>query len=168
MTSAGALAGCSGGHAKAVYYTQPHSDSDPLEGSSYGLLGFPPEILLHIRTQTESRTCAYQLTERLKVSYLDVPDLALIARVVPDLASLTSDPVLHRYRLLIVSPSRVSHNLFGKGPQGIAFRPTVPDLVHRGVLRGHGIERQWRMGAYFYSKSVSHSRKTSAPITTRA
>ncbi len=74
----------------------------------------------------------------------------------PSLALLTADPVLHRLpRLLTVSPARVSHNLFGTGPQGHALRPTVLDLVHRGVFR-LGIERQWRMGAYFYSKNVRH------------
>ncbi|KAF9486553.1 hypothetical protein BDN70DRAFT_870138 [Pholiota conissans] len=112
---------------------QAQSDSTATV-SPNDLLTFPPEILLHI------------------LSYLDIPDLAMIARVVPALEPLANDPVLQRYRLLIVSPSRVNHNLFGKGPHGQALRPTVPDLVHRGVLRG--IERQWRMGAYFYSKSA--------------
>ncbi|KAF8203953.1 hypothetical protein BJ912DRAFT_919936 [Pholiota molesta] len=89
--------------------------------SSNELRSFPPEILLHI------------------LSYLDLPDLALIAQVVPELEPLTSDPVLHRYRIFIVTARQ-------------ALRPTVSDLVHRGVLRG--IDRQWRTGAYFYSKSA--------------
>ncbi|KAF8971752.1 hypothetical protein BDZ97DRAFT_1784913 [Flammula alnicola] len=90
------------------------SHSTPGGSGSTGLLSFPPEILLHI------------------LSYLDLPDLAIIAQVAPSLIPLTSDP--------IVSPSRVNHNLFGKSPQGHALRPT-----------GLGIERRWRMGAYFYS-----------------
>ncbi|KAF8167318.1 hypothetical protein B0H34DRAFT_681398 [Crassisporium funariophilum] len=101
--------------------------------SSSGLLTSPPEILLHI------------------LSYLDLPDLAALALVAPSLVHLTNDPVMHNYRLRIVSPSRVNHNLFGISPQGHALRPTVADLVHRGVMKGLGIERRWRMGAYFYS-----------------
>jgi hypothetical protein len=96
-------------------------------------LTFPPEILLHI------------------LSYLDLPDLALIAQVAPSLIPLTTDPVLHTQRLRIVSPSRVNHHLFGKSPEGHLFRPTVGDLVQRGVIRGLAIERRWRMGVYFYS-----------------
>jgi hypothetical protein len=68
---------------------------------------------------------------------------------------LTTDPVLHTYRLRIVSPSRVNHKLFGVSPQGHALRPTLVDLVHRGVIKGLGIERRWRMGGYFYSLNVS-------------
>jgi len=90
------------------------------------------------------------------VAYLDLPDLALLAQLFPSLATLTADPVLHLQRLRIVSPSRVNHNLFGRSPQGHALRPTVADLVQRGVMKGLGIERRWRMGAYFYSLSVSY------------
>ncbi|TFK41813.1 hypothetical protein BDQ12DRAFT_677206 [Crucibulum laeve] len=97
------------------------------------ILDLPAEILLHI------------------LSYLDLPDLAALAQVAPSLTILTSDPVLHQYRIRIVSPSRVNHYLFGTGPQGHALRPTIGDLVHRGVIRGLGIERRWRMGSYFYS-----------------
>ena len=73
---------------------------------------------------------------------------------------LTTDPILHTYRLKIVSPSRVNHKLFGVSPQGHALRPTLVDLVHRGVIKGLGIERRWRMGAYFYSLNVSKSHFT--------
>lgn len=97
------------------------------------LLDIPPEIILHI------------------LSYLDLPDLAVLSEVMPTLNPLTSDPVLHKYRLSIVSPSRINHFLFGTTPQGHALRPTVGDLVQRGVIRGLGIERRWRAGNYFYS-----------------
>ena len=89
------------------------------------------------------------------VSFLDLPDLAVLAQVVPALMHLTTDPVLHTYRLRIVSPSRVNHKLFGVDPQGHALRPTLVDLVHRGVIKGLGIERRWRMGGYFYSLNAS-------------
>ena len=72
----------------------------------------------------------------------------------PALIHLTTDPVLHTYRLRIVSPSRVNHKLFGVSPQGHTLRPTLVDLVHRGVIKGLGIERRWRMGGYFYSLNV--------------
>jgi len=91
----------------------------------------------------------------MKVSYLDFPELALVAQVAPSLVPLTNDPVMHNYRLRIVYPSRVQHNLFAKGPLGDYLRPTVGDLVHRGVMKGLAIERQWRMGTYFYSLNVS-------------
>jgi len=104
---------------------------DDRRGST--LVNFPPEILLHI------------------LSFLDLPDLAVLARVVPALMHLTTDPVLHTYRLRIVSPSRLNHKLFGVSPQGHTLRPTLVDLVHRGVIKGLGIERRWRMGGYFYS-----------------
>ncbi|KAJ3880801.1 hypothetical protein F5879DRAFT_1013656 [Lentinula edodes] len=84
-------------------------------------------------------------------SYLDLPDLASLAQVAPFLAELASDPVLHKNRLRVVVPSRIRHSLFGQGPQGIAFRPTVAELVHRGVMRGLSIERHWREGNYFHS-----------------
>ncbi|KAJ3511005.1 hypothetical protein NMY22_g15794 [Coprinellus aureogranulatus] len=81
----------------------------------------------------------------------DLPDLEALAKASPALAALTSDPILHRYRLKVVSPSRVQHGLFATGPQGVALRPTVGDLVQRGVIRGLNIERRWRMGTYIYS-----------------
>ncbi|KIK70666.1 hypothetical protein GYMLUDRAFT_149099 [Collybiopsis luxurians FD-317 M1] len=93
----------------------------------------PPDIILHI------------------LSYLDLPELASLAQVSPFLAALTSDPALHKNRLRVVAPSRVQHSLFGQGPQGTAFRPTIAELVHRGVMRGLSIERHWREGTYFHS-----------------
>ncbi|KAG7452281.1 uncharacterized protein BT62DRAFT_295545 [Guyanagaster necrorhizus] len=93
----------------------------------------PPEILLHI------------------LSYLDLPDLASVAQVSPQFALLTSDTVLHTHRLRVVAPSRVKHALFGQSPEGIALRPSFPDLIHRGVMRGLHIERRWRMGSYVYT-----------------
>lgn len=97
-----------------------------------------------------------QLT-RLTVSFLDIPDLAALSRVSKQLASLTADPVLHQTRLRVVAPSRVRHSLFGKSPEGILLRPTIPELVHRGVIRGLHVERRLRMGAYLYSPHVSVS-----------
>jgi len=97
---------------------------------------------------------SFDLTFLSTVSFLDLPDLAVLAQVVPALMHLTTDPVLHTYRLRIVSPSRVNHKLFGVSPQGHALRPTLVDLVHRGVIKGLGIERRWRMGGYFYSLNV--------------
>ena len=125
---------------------------------SSSLMNFPPEILLHIRW---SLACITRLTQPdsflSTVSFLDLPDLAVLAQVVPALMHLTTDPVLHTYRLKIVSPSRVNHKLFGVSPRGHALRPTLVDLVHRGVIKGLGIERRWRMGGYFYSPNVRRS-----------
>ncbi|OBZ79238.1 hypothetical protein A0H81_01398 [Grifola frondosa] len=98
------------------------------------LLDIPTEILLYI------------------LSFLDLPDLACLARAVPALSNLTDDPVLHHTRLHVVAPSRVSHSLFGRSLTGVPLRPTVADLVHRGIMRGLSIERRWRAGLYFYSQ----------------
>ncbi|KAI0354608.1 hypothetical protein OH77DRAFT_1590390 [Trametes cingulata] len=107
------------------------------------LLYFPPELLLYI------------------LSFLDLPDLTSLARAYPELAQLAEDPLLHRERLRVVAPSRVSHSLFGQSPSGSPLRPTLPDLVHRGIIRGLGIERRYRAGLYFYSplmvKQYEHS-----------
>lgn len=84
-------------------------------------------------------------------SFLDLPDLAALARVNWHLASLTADPVLHRTRLRVITPSRVDHSLFGRSPQGTLLRPTLQELVQRGVMRGLHIERRWRTGGYLYS-----------------
>jgi len=135
------------------------TDSVRSTGGASGLLEFPPEILLHIRAffcrVHELAVWGLILVLYLyTVSYLDLPDLALLAQVAPALVPLTTDSVLHSYRLRVVSPSRVDHYLFGKSPQGHALRPTVPDLVRRGVLCGLDLERRWRVGAYFYSLSV--------------
>ncbi|KAK7058436.1 hypothetical protein VNI00_002070 [Paramarasmius palmivorus] len=85
-------------------------------------------------------------------AYLDLPDLAALSQISARLAILASDPALHKNRLRIIAPSRVQHSLFAQGPQGILLRPTIADLVHRGVVRGLGIERRWRDGTYFYSQ----------------
>lgn len=77
-----------------------------------------------------------------------------MAQLSPILADLAADPVLHQNRVRIVAPSRVKHSLFATSSQGIALRPTIKDLISRGVVRGFGIERRLRMGAYFYSRNV--------------
>lgn len=97
------------------------------------LLTIPPEIILRI------------------LSYLDIPDLTSLSRTSPQLASLTSDPILHRDRLRLTAPSRVAHSLFGTSANGILLRPTVGELLQRGIMKGLGIERRWRTGGYFYS-----------------
>ncbi|KAH9049419.1 hypothetical protein EDB84DRAFT_1453834 [Lactarius hengduanensis] len=97
------------------------------------LTSMPQEILLHI------------------LSFLDVPELSALASTCHDLASLAADPILQRTRLLVVAPSRVSHSLFGIGPQGSPLRPTVLDLINRGVMKGLVMERRWRAGLYLYS-----------------
>jgi hypothetical protein len=97
------------------------------------LVDLPPEVLLHI------------------LSFLDIPDLDALSLVLPSLVPLTADPILHKQRLTIISPSRINHDLFGVSPAGHALRPTIADLCRRGVIKGLNIERRWRMGAYFYS-----------------
>ncbi|KAG6380916.1 hypothetical protein JVT61DRAFT_5308 [Boletus reticuloceps] len=101
------------------------------------MLALPQEILLHI------------------LSFLDIPDLAALSHVSKQLALLTADPVLHRTRLKVVAPSRVQHSLFGRSPEGILLRPTIPELIHRGVMRGLQIERRLRTGDYLYSPHAS-------------
>jgi len=91
------------------------------------------------------------LTCRLPVSYLDVPELSALASTCHYLASLAADPILQRTRLLVVTPSRLSHSLFAIGPEGSPLRPTILDLIRRGVMRGLGIERRSRAGLYLYS-----------------
>ena len=119
------------------------------------LLALPQEIQLYICTScVASATVACRLTLFL-VSFLDIPDLAALSRVSKPLALLTADPVLHRTRLRVVAPSRVQHSLFGRSPEGILLRPTIPELVHRGVMRGLQIERRLRTGAYLYSPHAS-------------
>ena len=90
------------------------------------------------------------------VSYLDLPDLWKLSSLnSPFLSSLTADPVLHFQRRWLVSPSRVNHGLFGKSKEGHLLRPSVVDLVRRGVMKGLGIERRRRMGMYIYTLDVS-------------
>lgn len=91
----------------------------------------------------------------ISVSFLDIPDLAALSRVSKAFALLTTDPVLHRTRLRVVAPSRVQHSLFGRSPEGILLRPSISELVHRGVMRGLQIERRLRTGAYLYSPRAS-------------
>ena len=99
--------------------------------------------------------CLWKLTSvSLAVSYLDIPDLTSLSRASPQLAPLTSDPILHRNRLRLTAPSRVAHSLFGTSPNGILFRPSVGELLQRGVMKGLGLERRWRTGGYFYSPRV--------------
>ncbi|KAJ7293004.1 hypothetical protein C8J57DRAFT_1267849 [Mycena rebaudengoi] len=97
------------------------------------LLLFPPELILHI------------------FSYLDLPDLVVLSRLSPLLARLAQDPALHNNRLRVISPARVEHDLFALSPRGDVLRPSIADLVHRGVMRGLAIERRWRAGTYFHS-----------------
>ncbi|KZT08726.1 uncharacterized protein LAESUDRAFT_723642 [Laetiporus sulphureus 93-53] len=114
-----------------------------LFSTSSWLLAIPPEILLHI------------------LSFLDIPDLSILAQVSPELAHYVEDPVLHRLRLHVVAPSRLSHSLFGQSPSGMPLRPTVADLVRRNIMRGLGIERRWRAGMYFHSQHMVSQYETS-------
>lgn len=99
--------------------------------------------------------CFRRLTRvPLAVSYLDIPDLTSLSRASPQLAALTSDPILHRNRLRLTAPSRVAHSLFGTSSGGILLRPSVGELLQRGIIKGLGIERRWRTGGYFYSPRV--------------
>ncbi|KAI0828853.1 hypothetical protein BC628DRAFT_1171443 [Trametes gibbosa] len=107
------------------------------------LLYLPPETLLHI------------------LSFLDLPDLTCLSRAYPELLSLAEDPLLHRERLRTITPSRVSHSLFALSPAGLPLRPTVADLVHRGIMRGMGIERRWRAGLYYSSPHMVKQYETS-------
>ncbi|KAI0036596.1 hypothetical protein K488DRAFT_40785, partial [Vararia minispora EC-137] len=84
------------------------------------------------------------------VSFLDIPDLASLARTSRYLAALAADPLLNRTRILVVAPSRVEHALFA-APHGAPLRPSVPDLVHRNVIQGLGLDRIYRLGGYIYS-----------------
>ncbi|KAF5368443.1 hypothetical protein D9758_002218 [Tetrapyrgos nigripes] len=107
----------------------------------------PQEVILHV------------------LSFLDLPDLASLSQVSSLLAQLASDPLLHKNRLRIVAPSRIQHSLFGQGPQGVALRPTIIDLVHRGVFKGLGIERRWRDGVYLYSQRSIIQYESSVKLT---
>jgi len=99
--------------------------------------------------------CFCELTTvSLAVSYVDIPDLTSLSRASPQLAPLTSDPILHRNRLRLTAPSRVAHSLFGTSPNGTLLRPSVGELLQRGVMKGLGLERRWRTGGYFYSPRV--------------
>ena len=91
------------------------------------------------------------LTCHLPVSYIDVPELSALASTCHYLAALAADPILQRTRLLVVTPSRLSHSLFAIGPGGSPLRPTMLDLIRRGVMKGLDIERRSRAGLYLYS-----------------
>ena len=91
--------------------------------------------------------------------------MACLSRLSPYFARVAADPALHRIRILVVTPSRVSHSLFAVDPQGMSFRPTIGDLVRRGVMRGTGIDRKWRMGLYFYSTLVSDVTLSNVTLT---
>ncbi|KAG2155538.1 hypothetical protein DEU56DRAFT_767955 [Suillus clintonianus] len=101
---------------------------------TFNLLDLPQEIILYI------------------LSFLDLPDLATLSKLHGYLALLAADPVLHLIRLRVVAPSRVGHSLFARSPHGTLLRPTITDLVHRHVIRGHNIERRLRMGLYIYTE----------------
>jgi hypothetical protein len=92
------------------------------------------------------------LTLCIIVLYLDLPDLTSLSTLSLILAAICADPALHRLRLRIIAPSRLSHALFGTNPP----RPTVAQLVQRNVMKGLGMERRWRAGMYLYSVIVSH------------
>ncbi|VDC01921.1 unnamed protein product [Peniophora sp. CBMAI 1063] len=97
------------------------------------LTDLPPETLLHI------------------FSYLDLPELAALSAASSLFQALTADPLLHRTRLRVVAPSRVDHALFASDALGTPLRPTVLDLVQRGVFRGLNLDRVVRLGLYLYS-----------------
>ncbi|KAK2461408.1 hypothetical protein APHAL10511_005871 [Amanita phalloides] len=115
--------------------------------SSLSFLTLSQEVVLHI------------------FSYLDLPDLAAVAEALPFLAALTTDPVLHSYRLTIVTPARLKHSLFSTDSHGLPLRPTIGDLAQRGVIRGLNVEQRWRMGQYIYTmnsiKQYENGRKLS-------
>ncbi|EED80882.1 predicted protein [Postia placenta Mad-698-R] len=121
----------------------------PPEAHRYHLPLWYQERCDHKRDRP-SDNCRYYVT----LSFLDIPDLASLSHVHPVLAQYAEDPVLHRFRLQVVAPSRVSHSLFRQSSAGVPLRPTVPDLVHRGIIRGLGIERRWRAGMYFHSQHM--------------
>ncbi|TRM66050.1 hypothetical protein BD626DRAFT_566685 [Schizophyllum amplum] len=109
----------------------------------------PPEIMLYM------------------FAFLDIPDLETMTRVSPFCATLASDPLLRRYRLLVIAPARVGHSLFAQGPTGVMLRPTVPDLINRGVLRGLHVERRWRLGHYIGSQASVRQYETSMVLSRR-
>jgi len=131
----------------------PQMSPSSMPQLDWNLLTIPPEIILRIRPLCDHNVSENLLTYPL-VSYLDIPDLTSLSRASPQLAILTSDPILHSNRLRLTAPSRVAHSLFGTSPNGILFRPSVGELLQRGVMKGLGIERRWRTGGYFYSPRV--------------
>jgi hypothetical protein len=122
--------------------------------TSFNLLYLPQEIILYIRKSITNVILILILTVPILVSFLDLPDLAALSKLNSYLALLVADPVLHLTRLRVVAPSRIDHSLFARSPQGILLRPTIFDLAHRNVIRGHNIERKLRMGLYIYTPHV--------------
>lgn len=118
------------------------------------MLLLPQEVILHISKQLCYNYISWSQRWCHLVSYLDFPELEIISVVSPLLSRLAYDPILSRNRILVVAASRVDHGLFGGVQLGDNFRPTIPDLIQRNVLRGLGLERRWRMGLYFYSSQV--------------
>lgn len=104
---------------------------------------FPPEIWLQITW------------------HLDLPDLDSLAATCHVLRRLTRDPALHRVRLLVFTPERVSRSLFSIN------RPSLLDLVHWNIMRGLNIERRWRAGQYLYSTLVSQISSHTARTNSR-
>jgi len=104
-------------------------------------------------------------------SYLDLPELAVVAEALPSLAALTMDPILHSQRLTIVAPARLKHFLFSTNAHGVPFRPTIGDLAQRGVIRGLNVEQRWRMGQYIYTinsiKQYENGRKLARRVVSR-
>ncbi|KAJ7070726.1 hypothetical protein C8F01DRAFT_1107491 [Mycena amicta] len=65
------------------------------------------------------------------------------------LDTLSAELILYIFQFLDLPDleliARVEHDLF------CLSRPTIGELVHRGIMRGLSIERRWRAGNYFYS-----------------
>lgn len=64
---------------------------------------------------------------------------------------VASDPGLHRLRVRVTAPSRLRHSLFSDDN----IRPTVPELIQRGVMSGLSLQSRWQFGLYLYSAQVS-------------
>jgi hypothetical protein len=109
------------------------------------------DTLVHLFVAPACRSSVLCADVLLLVTYLDVPELSTLTSMCRYLASLAADPILQRTRLLVVAPSRLSHSLFAMGPEGSPLRPTISDLIRRGVMKGLDIERRWRAGLYLYS-----------------
>lgn len=93
------------------------------------LLELPREVLYYILT------------------FLDIPDLNNLSAISPVLREVASDAGLHRLRVHVTTPSRINHSLFSDDN----IRPTIPDLIQRGVMSGVSLHARWRFGLYLYS-----------------
>lgn len=111
------------------------------------LLTVPPEIMLDV---CPSPVILHILLANSfnPVLYLDLPDLVALANSSVFLRRLANDPVLHYIRLHRVAPSRLLHFLDARRNN---LRPSIPDLVHRHVMRGLNLDFRWRRGIYLYS-----------------